>query len=93
MSLDNLDTPGVDCRRVFMWSDGCAAQYKCKVNLADLSSSMYAGHDNIELNYIGSEHGKGAAMERLAASTRRQRSHALGDGLSLIRGLTGISFA
>ena len=29
----------------------------------------------------------------LAASTRRQRSHALGDGLSLIRGLTGISFA
>ena len=28
MSLDHLDTAGVDCRRVFMWSGGSAAQYK-----------------------------------------------------------------
>ena len=33
---------------LFMWSDGCAAKYKCKGNFANLS--MHAGHGNIEQN-------------------------------------------
>ena len=82
-----------------MWSDGCAAQYKCKGNFANLS--MYAGHGNKERNYFSSEHGQGEGDGEVGcvnkatekARLERWRRHAWADGLSLIHRLTGISFA
>lgn len=41
--------------RIVIFSDGCASQYKGKINFADVSLASYP----TERNYYGSEHGKG----------------------------------
>ncbi|KAJ8049262.1 hypothetical protein HOLleu_01941 [Holothuria leucospilota] len=54
-AIKYLENENVMITRVVIFSDGCASQYKGKVNFADLSLSIYA----TERNYYGSEHGKG----------------------------------
>lgn len=54
-AIKYLENENVMITRVVIFSDGCANQYKGKVNFADLSLSIYA----TERNYYGSEHGKG----------------------------------
>ena len=48
----------VPLRRVILFSDGCASQYKGKGTFADLSLTTGV---RIERAYYGSEHGKGEA--------------------------------
>lgn len=52
---------------VFMFSDGCAAQYKGKGNFADLSK--YGSH-KVQRIYFGSEHGKSEADSETGTLSR-----------------------
>ncbi|KAK0050883.1 stomatin-like protein 2 mitochondrial [Biomphalaria pfeifferi] len=45
--------------KVISFSDGCAAQYKGKLNFVDLSFSKEDTNVSIERHYFGSRHGKG----------------------------------
>lgn len=54
-AIKHLENENADIRRIVIFSDGCASQYKSKINFADIS---LASHPT-ERNYYGSEHGKG----------------------------------
>ena len=41
------------------FSDGCAGQYKCKINFVDASFSVVEHGVPMEKQYFGSRHGKG----------------------------------
>ena len=47
--------PGVQLKKVYVWSDGCASQYKGKTSFFYLDKFEVI----IERNFFGSEHGKG----------------------------------
>ena len=60
MTLDcikilNEKHPGIEWTKFFIWSDGCAAQYKGKISFYYLDKFPVV----VERNFFGSEHGKG----------------------------------
>ncbi|RUS90545.1 hypothetical protein EGW08_001722 [Elysia chlorotica] len=57
-SMEALKKAAPSVRKVYLFSDGCAGQYKGKGSFADLS--LYTGMQ-IQRCFFGSEHGKGEA--------------------------------
>lgn len=57
--LGHLRYAAPQVTRLYMWSDGCAAQYKSRQPFANLAQLYGQSTIKIEWNYFGSRHGKG----------------------------------
>jgi hypothetical protein len=80
---------GMKFNRVFVFSDGCTAQYKGTGTVA--SMSYLAMH--IEWNYFGSDHGKGEADGEVGVLNKKMDSDIIGRSVVLNNAADMVSWA
>ena len=79
--------PELDLKRIIEWTDGCAAQYKCKYSFTDVSqrSSSF----QVERNYFETSHGK-SPCDGLGSVVKNSCYRAVVTGRALLPDATAI---
>mgnify|MGYP001554452841 CR=1 FL=1 len=72
--IDYIENKGSLLKKIYIFSDGCASQYKSKGPFADLSLN----NTPINRNYLGSEHGKGEVDGEIGTISRQSDRAVIG---------------
>ena len=87
--------PDIKFRKVYLWSDGCVQQYKCKTSFHYLKKYLEKYPDiEIERNFFGTEHGKNESdgvtgeISRKVKGAIRSRRYTFNDAEELLNFLS-----
>ena len=76
VAVQHLRDNGTEVHTIHQWTDGCAAQYKCRHSFSDISQAESKINAKLTRNYFETSHGKGPC-DGLGGIIKRKVSNAI----------------